>query len=278
MMIRSLRVSAAQFLVLLLAAGIMVSCKKEKPASQGTNFNVLLKLVSQDGGTNRKIVYDYTYGPGNVLSKMVTTYYNYSSSPDQFTHYFYRGTGGRLDSLRSLGTTNGQLTYTGRAFFYYGANGLLTMSKSITPPTLAAGYEDSSVYQYNGTVLQKRTDNRSFGGPYSLLCEAQYQYTTSSNPGQVIFRWVNPTPTDTLRFQYDNNPNPIPAGPVTNFYWVPVYYNYMQPANNILSSSGSPEIDINYTDYRFSNNQKPLYRKALHVGSPNFTEYYYYYD
>ncbi|MBL0357865.1 MAG: hypothetical protein IPP72_13700 [Chitinophagaceae bacterium] len=60
-----------------------------------------------------------------------------------------------LDSLISYGTTNGQLTYTGRAFFYYGANGLLTMSKSITPPTLAAGYEDSSVYQYNGTVLQK---------------------------------------------------------------------------------------------------------------------------
>ncbi|MBL0357864.1 MAG: hypothetical protein IPP72_13695 [Chitinophagaceae bacterium] len=52
----------------------------------------------------------------------------------------------------------------------------------------------------------------------------------------------------------------------------------MQPANNILSSSGTPEIDINYTEYRFSNNQKPLYRKALHVGSPNFTEYYYYYD
>jgi hypothetical protein len=277
-MLRVHRTYLALFLMILLAAGIMVSCKKEKTTSQGTNFNLLLKLVSQDGGTNRKIVYDYSYGPGNVLAKMVTTYYNYPSSPDQFTQYFYRGTGGRLDSLLSLGTTHGQLTYTGRAFYFYGANGLLTMSKAITPPTLVAGYSDSSIYQYNGTVLQKRTDYRSFGGPYSLLCEAEYQYTAASNPVQVVFKWVNPTPTDTLRFQYDNNPNPIPAGSITNFYWAPVFYNYSQPANNLLSISGTPENDIRYTEYRLTNNQKPLYRKALLVGSPNFVEYYYYYD
>ncbi len=277
-MIRSFRRHTTLFLMILFAAGILGSCKKEKPDSQGTNFNVLLKLVSQDGGTNRKIVYDYTYGPGNILSKMVTTYYNYSSTPDQFTQYFYRGTGGRLDSVVSFGTTRGQLTYIARSFFSYGANGLLTMSKVITPPTLTAGQTDSSIYQYSGTVLQKRTDYRSYGGPYNLVCEAEYQFTAASNPGEVVFKWVNPTPTDTLRFQYDNNPNPIPAGSMTNFYWAPVFYNYAQPANNLLSVRGTSENDILYTAYQLSNNQKPLYRKALVAGSPNFTEYYYYYD
>lgn len=266
-------------ILLFLATAGLTACSKDKPASQGTNFNLLLKLETRDGGTNRKVINEYSYSPGNILNKVVSTYYNYPASPDQLTQLFYCQTGGRLDSIITTGTASGQVMYSSRSVFYYGNNGQLDVSKSSALTSPATYQYDSSVYLYNGNILQKRTDYRHYGnGIYNKICEAEFSFAGVSNPDKVIFKWTSPVKADTLRFQYDNKPNPIPAGSILQFYWAPLFYNYIQPVNNLVASGGTPENEVRYTDYQFSNNQKPLYRKALLGTSPSFIEYFYYYD
>jgi len=57
-----------------------------------------------------------------------------------------------------------------------------------------------------------------------------------------------------------------------------VYYNDYKSANNPTQVLAGDLSSYNYTDYKYTSNNKPLYRNENEIGSGIVAETYYYYD
>lgn len=258
---------------LLLLAGLS-ACKKESTnISQGTTYNHLLKTVAKFSPTN-EIVTNYSYDANNRLSEIKTV----GSATYQYTEKLFRDVSGKLDSISATGISD-DIASNSTTRFLYDAGGKLYLSLSSFHSSGSQDRTDSSVYLYVGSQLQKRTDYRSFdgGNTYGLLTEVNFEFDAAGNITRSIFNWaVSPNTTDTLVFQYDNKPNPVPK--IDGFfYWAPIFYNDYKMQNNLLKISSNNADQQSAYEYGYAPNNKPLSRRQ--TDSANFVyETLYYYD
>lgn len=255
------------------------ACKKETSinnSDQGVTYNHLVKTIAKlNPATGKEIITEYQYNSNNLLSLIKTTD-NTSGSSQQYTETFFRNGAGKLDSIVYAG--NGTTAYSSKTWFYYDGSGQLIISKYEFSEAGNLSRKDSSVYEYNGTMLNKRTDYRSFNGgsSYSLLTEANFEFDGAGNVSKSIFDWaVNPNTTDTLFFQYDNKANPVPK--VDGFfYWAPIFYNDYKMQNNLLQISSNNIDERSSYEYGYAPNNKPLYRKQTDPANFIYETFYYY--
>jgi len=242
--------------------------------SQGTNFNLLLKTITSDNvGDEQKIV-EYSYDANQRVSQITSRYAHTVTHPAVMTGNFYRNDTGRLDSIVWISKTNGTLDYRDKVYFSYDGSGKLILSRDRYQ---SSPFPDSSVYIYSGNILQKRMDYRiSVNGSYSLVLQVTYEFDPADNVTQALFKWTN-TSSDTLHFQYDDKVNPLPGGPII-FYLAAVYYNDYRSTNNLTQVLARDVSSFNYSDYKYTSNNKPLYRKEYEIGNSYIAETYYYYD
>lgn len=256
------------------------ACKKEtinNSNDQGITYNHLIKTIAKlNPATGKEIITEYQYNSNNLVSQIKTTD-NTSGTSQQSIETFFRNSAGKLDSIVYAG--NNATAYSSKTWFYYDGSGQLIISKYEFSDAVSLIRKDSSVYEYSGTVLNKRTDYRSFdgGNSYSLLTEASFEFDAAGNVSKSIFDWaVNPNTTDTLNFQYDNKTNPVPKADGF-FYWAPVFYNDYKMQNNLLQLNSSNGNERSSYQYGYAPNNKPLYRKQ--TDPANFVyETFYYYD
>jgi|GEM_PF-7086256 len=250
------------------------ACKKESTnnTSQGTTYNHLLKTVAKFSPTNQ-IVTSYSYDANNRLAEIKII----SSATDQYTEKFFRDGSGKLDSIVAGGSSDGIVSNSVSSFFY-DAGGKLNLSFSRFHSSGSQDRKDSSVYLYTGNLLQKRTDYRSFdgGNTYNLLTEVSFEFDAAGNVTRSVFDWaVSPNTTDTLIFQYDNKPNPVPRAD-GYFYWAPVFYNDYKMQNNLLKISSNNTNQRSVYEYGYAPNNKPLYRKQTDPADFVYETVYYY--
>lgn len=149
-------------LYLLAIALVLISssaCKKSnntrnEPESQGQKFNLLLKTVTKINNTGREIVTEYIYNAAGQLSEVKMTN-NISANKSETVETFYRNAAGRTDSIAYSSKINGVVSIITKTIFKYDFGGKLIFSlhssnNYTNPPT-----KDSSVYDYDGAVLQK---------------------------------------------------------------------------------------------------------------------------
>ena len=135
-------------------------------------------------------------------------------------------------------------------------------------------------------MIEHRDDYSSAGaGPYGARSrQLFYQYDAAGNlsslraevvdagtipPGLII---------NTSLYTYDNNSNPLPDNRSLYFSLViPFYYDYRSVNNPVIVDNGNWGTKYTY-EYRFSANNKPLYRKGKETGTTHFTEVLFYYD
>lgn len=260
--------------LLLMASN---ACKKEtinNTNDQGITYNHLIKTIAKlNPATGKEIITAYQYNNNNQLSQINTTD-NTSGSSLQSIETFFRNSTGKLDSIVYTGTA-----YNSKTWCYYDGMERLIRSKYDFFESGIISRKDSSVYEYSGSVLNKRTDYRSFdgGSSYSLLTEASFEFDAAGNVSRSIFDWAaSPNTTDTLNFQYDNKLNPVPKADGF-FYWTPVFYNDYKMQNNLLQLNSSNGNERSSYEYGYGPNNKPLYRKQ--TDPANFVyETFYYYD
>ena len=257
-----------------------ISCKKETDAnSQGANFNLLVKTVTKYNQNNAVATSSFTYNTAGLLIQGQYDYTDNSNNSGANTEKFYRNNQGRLDSITLFATGTGSIPLLTITHFYYDIVNKLILSICIDPiggqPT-----RDSSVYRYSGAVLQKRTDYRSFNGAaYFLLRNVAYQFDLAGNLLTAVFDWTTNPNIETLSFEYDSKPNPLPVGGLDKslFYWAPVFYTDYKPGNNPIITNVT-EGSSYTTEYTYAANNKPLYGKSTYNGSSAFFETWFYYD
>jgi hypothetical protein len=256
------------------------SCKKEAADnSQAANVNLLVKTVTKYNQNNAVATSNFTYNPNGQLTRHMYNYSDNSNNSGANTETFYRNNQGRLDSTTLFATGTGSAALSTATHFYYDNAGKVVLSISIDPiggqPT-----RDSSVYLYSGSVLQKRTDYRSFNGAaYFLLRDITYQFDISGNLLTAVFAWTTHTDIQTISFLYDNKVNSLPVLPVDGsvFLWAPVFYSDYKPGNNPIMAN-VPNGSSYTTEYTYTANNKPLYSKSTYTGSSSFFETWFYYD
>lgn len=250
------------------------ACKKENSnnASQGTTYNHLLKTVAKFSPTN-EIVTNYTYDANNRLAEIKII----SSATDQYAEKFFRDGSGKLDSITTSGNSDG-IVSTSTSSFFYDAGGKLYLSFARIHSSGSQDRTDSSVYSYAGSLLQKRTDYRSFdgGNTYGLLTEVNFEFDAAGNITKSIFDWaVSPNTTDTLVFKYDDKPNPVPR--IDGFfYWAPIFYNDYKMQNNLVKISSNNADQRSAYEYGYAPNNKPLYRRQTDPADFVYETVYYY--
>ena len=270
------------FAICLLAAAL--SCKKEtKPVeeeNQGTNFNFLQKTIlrSPDNSAEKINLYEYNL-VGQVAKHIYYDKTNGVSSSIKNTETFYRSTSSRLDSVIFVTTDTTVIKYKAVVLFTYDFTGKTSKSIQTATPGLTAGSQmvrDSSLYFYTSGQLSQRTDYRSHdNNPYSLLRELYYSYDAIGNLSMLRLVWPT-APTDTVKFTFDNKTNSIPVERNIHF-WAPAFYDDYKFTNNPVSKTVRSSDSYTY-EYRYTTNNKPLYRKEKVVNSPAYGELYYYYD
>jgi hypothetical protein len=264
---------------IVISLSFLFSCKKtENEEQQGVKFNLLLKTVKKSNTTGNSSITAYSYNTNGEIAEIKTAD-NYSTAATVTTQTFYRNISGSLDSIMYLIKSNGTISFLEKNYFKYDINGKLILSISNSDNYSNPPVKDSSLYNYRGTVLQKRVDFRSFDGglSYILLRQAMYEFDASGNLSTSIFQWTTHPSIDTLIFKYDNMLNPVPAG-ILLFFWAPIFYNDYKPANNLTQTLAKNVDSYTYFDYRYAANNKPLYRKEKVTNGTGYTETFYYYD
>jgi hypothetical protein len=262
----------------------IISCKKEnKPneeESQGTTFNFLQKTIlrSPDNSAEKITLYEYN-SVGLVAKAIYFDKTNGISSTIKNTETFYRSSS-RLDSVVFVTTDTTVIKYKAVVVFTYDFTNKISKSVYIGTPGLSAGSQmvrDSSLYLYNSGQLSQRTDYRSHdNNPYTLLRELYYSYDVAGNLSMLRLVWPTIPSTDTVKFTFDNKTNSIPVERGTHF-WAPAFYDDYKFINNPISKTVRNSDSYIY-EYRYTTNNKPLYRKEKVIGSPSYGELYYYYD
>lgn len=252
------------------------SCQQENdtPAeSQGTLYSNLLRTVTTSNYTGLKTTVNYNYNSSGKLTEIISEGINGGSANFLNRETFFRNASGQLDSALLAANSNGTgAIITTKNYFDGSGKIILSIQNGST-----TGARDSCVYTYAGNILQQRTDYRSLnGGTYSLLRTGNYVFDAAGNLTRSVFSWTTHPGNDTLRFSYDSKVNPLPLDRLT-FYWAPLFYGDYSPANNI-SQASNPSNSTYTTEYRYSANNKPVYRKTLYTGTGNYDETYYYYD
>ena len=277
-----MRLSGKYLFAVILIAGAL-SCKKEnKPVeeeSQGTNFNFLEKIIlrSPDNSAEKITFYEYN-SVGQVAKAIYFDKTNGISSTIKNTETFYRSSA-RLDSVVFITTDTTVIKYKAVVLFTYDFTNKISKSVQTAMPGLSAGSQmvrDSSLYFYTSGQLSQRSDYRSHdNNPYSLLRELYYSYDATGN--LLMLRLVWPTaPIDTVKFTFDNKTNSIPVERGIHSL-APAFYDDYKFTNNPISKTVRNSDSYTY-EYRYTTNNKPLYRKEKVVGSPSYGELYYYYD
>jgi hypothetical protein len=264
--------------VSLLAGLVFSSCKKENTTSesQGTNFTLLLKTVKTYNYSGERTTTLYTYNAGGKVTTITTKGSGISPGDYTNTETFTRNAAGLPENIELLAVSAGSTARisTQNSFDLSGKT-IRTIQQTNYNGQLL---RDSSVYTYSGNILQQRTEYRSInGGPYSLLVTAKYQISGAGNLDRAIFVWTTPPSSDTLNFTYDDKINSLPIGREDNFYWTMLYYDDLKSAGNVTQFQ-STGLNSYTNEYRYSSNNKPLYRKTTYPGTANYDETYYYYD
>lgn len=270
------------FSVLLLTC--MLSCKKENSGTedevQGVNFNLLIKTILRSPDNSAEIITIYDYNSSGELIE--TSYFsrtNGISSPQKTIEAFYRSFS-KIDSVILLNTDMGTVTYKGKTLFTYDGTGKISKSIYISTPGYSPGSQlakDSSLYLYNGNQLVQRTDYRSHdNNPYILLRTLNYSYDAAGNLTLLRPVWTTNPSIDSVKFTFDNKPNSAPVERRI-YFWAPCFYNDYRFINNPTSKTAINSESFTY-HYRYTSNNKPLYRKEKKVGSPAYGELYYFYD
>lgn len=258
---------------------LLLSCKKtETIEQQGVKFNLLLKTVKKLNNTGSTITTTYSYNANGEIAEL-NTEASLPGGRETSLGKYYRNISGSLDSITYSGTTNGNITYTQNTAFRYNSGGKLFLSIHHINNQVNAPIKDSSIYNYTGNVLEKRFDYRSFNGGATsiLLRQVTYKFDGSGNLTSSIFQWPAHPSIDTVTFEYDTKVNPSQVW-TDYFYWAPFFYNDYKPANNLTQSVAKDSESFSYFDYKYSSNNKPLYRKEKVIGGTGFTETFYYYD
>lgn len=263
----------------LVSCILIVSCKKEnEPAPpQGVNYNQLLKTVTTSNYTNQKITTVYSYNTAGKVISIVTTGEGSGVGIGIFTNteVLTRNAAGLPENIEFTSVSSGNTTrITTQNSFDVSGKTIRTI-QVITGPQQT---RDSAVYIYSGNLLQQRPEYRSINnGPYALLVTANFQYTGTGNLDKAIFTWTTHPGNDTLSFTYDDKVNSIPFARADAFYWSELFYDDYKQANNIVRFE-NPGLNSYTSEFRYSSNSKPLYRKKSFPGTSNYDETYYYYD
>jgi hypothetical protein len=277
------------FCFLLLS---FISCQKQADSpveeSQGTNFNKLLKTVAKNvyGISGNTYTTSYKYNPNDQLAEILFMQSNASGNTSTQTDTYYRTAGGRLDSIVYNVISNPPGTSYHNYYktdFHYTAGGTIdyTVNRSYT------SYSDSCIYSYQGNQLVQRIQYRkpSPTSAYLLLVTFNYTYDAAGNLISLHSLWTNITGAKNFTYSYDNKPAPLPVLQYENElfgFWTKAFDNTFKNANNIISRRSNVAGDWEWSEmdfeYNYSANNKPLYQKARHAGSPLFYEVYYYYD
>jgi hypothetical protein len=277
-----MRSSNLYIISFILAA--IVSCSEKdilpEEESQGTSFNLLLKTVLKSPDNSAEIITTYEYNStGQLIETSNVSQTNGVSSPQKTVTAYYR-TSSRIDSVVDVTTDTGIIKYKGRSFFRYDFAGKITNSVFIRVPGYSVNSQmgkDSSIYLYNGNQLIQRTDYRSDdNGPYTIIRDLFYTYDAAGNLVMLRSDYTNSSVDDIIQFTFDNKTNPVPVERSISL-WTPAFYHDYRFVNNALSKTAQTEDSYTY-EYRYTSNNKPLYRKEKKVNSPAYGELYYYYD
>ncbi|MCX6319652.1 MAG: hypothetical protein NTW29_20405 [Bacteroidetes bacterium] len=264
---------------ILLAGFVLVSCKKENDAPeepQGVNFNQLLKTVTTSNYTNQKITTEYGYNAsGKVISITTTGSTNGGVGNFTNTEIITRNAQGLPETIEFTSISASGTTRISTRNKFDGTGKTIGTIQVITGPQQT---RDSALYVYSGNQLVQRPEYRSINnGPYSLLVTSQFQYTGSGSLDKAIFAWTTHPGIDTLSFNYDDKVNSLPFTRADAFYFAELFYDDYKSANNITRYN-NPSISSYTSEFRYSANNKPLYRKKSFPGTANFDETLYYYD
>ncbi len=277
--------------VFAVVAILFNSCKKSTSTSpaekQGSNFNKLLKTISRNvSGTQLSITTHYSYSVTGELSEVTREFTDPSASSSVNKDVYYRKQNGELDSIIFLDVSNPQTPAFQNFYkteFHYDAGGKIdfALNRSLT------SYNDSCVYTYLGSNISQRYLYRKAVGSssYSLLVTLNYDYDAAGNLVNLSAVWSNPASSKNSTYTYDNKPGSLPVREFENElfgFWIKAFDNTYKGNNNPLSRRiSSPEdwewSNIDY-DYQYSANNKVLYQKIMHTGTPDFYEVFYYYD
>ena len=275
---------SSRLFIISFAVGAIVSCNEKdvipEEESQGTSFNLLLKTVLKSPDNSAEIITTYDYNStGQLIETSKVSQTNGVSSTQKMVTVFYR-TSSRIDSVVDVTTDTGIVKYKGRSFFSYDIAGKITNSTFIRIPGYSVNTQigkDSSLYLYNGSQLIQRIDYRSHdNGPYTLIRDLFYTYDASGNLIMLRSDYANSSVDEIIQFTFDNKTNSVPVEGSISF-WTPAFYHDYRFVNNVINKTAQSEDSYTY-EYRYTPNNKPLYRKEKKVNSPAYGELYYYYD
>lgn len=261
----------------LLTCIVFSSCKKENETTepQGVNYNQLLKTVTTSNYTSEKTTTVYAYNAAGKVTSIITNGDNGGVGNFTNTELLTRNALGLPENIEFTAVSGGSTTRVSTQNTFDGAGKTIRTIQVITGPQQT---RDSALYIYSGNLLVQRPEYRSInGGPYSLLVTASFQYTGSGNLDKAIFAWTTHPGNDTLSFSYDDKINSLPFARADVFYWSELFYDDYKQANNIIRFD-NPNVNSYINEFRYSANNKPLYRKRSYPGTTSFDETYYYYD
>jgi hypothetical protein len=278
--------------VLLLAGflcltAIFFACRKKTiipEESQGTRFERLLKTVTKSSNSPYDLITEYSYTTGGQIATIVIRSRDaVTGKASLATETFFRNGSGRIDSIIYKTVSEGSTTESTKTYFYYQPSGTAGYSVFVNETAFNPGESpatDSSLYQYSGNRMIKRTDYRKFvANPYFLLRTFDYEYDAAGNMQLLRATYTSPAQTDTVRLTFDNKINPLPVirGVYDVGYWGPGFYNDYSFINNPLSKQTRDWTDYTY-EYRYTANNKPLFQKIKQVGTTVYSDVYFYYD
>lgn len=270
----------------------IASCQKEiatQQESQGTNFNTLLKTVSQNiTGSGLNITTNYTYNTSGQVAEIARTFSSSTGSPGIQKDVYCRNSASRLDSIIYINVAAPQdpgFNNLYKTAFHYTTDGKIAYTLNKTK--LSNYPEDSTVYSYQGSSISQRVVYRKPSGSpvYTVTITFSYQYDAAANVSNIDVVWSSPVGSKSCTFTYDNKPNTLPVMEYENeLYgnWIKAFDNMFTTSNNIVSRRVQPGWDWDWGnkdfEYRYSSNNKPLYQKVKHSDSPGYYEVFYYYD
>lgn len=285
------------FYIIVFLGPFFISCRKhadDKPAPpRGINYDLLLKTVDTyaDGVSTT----NYTYNGSKQLIRENSLRTFIDGTKWAVTNNWFRGPGGRLDSMTSEYTYGSDPTGLQKQYYYYDASGTLTYSiffRNINSPVSSV---DSSVYTYSGTTIIKRFDFTSAKTTIlfnTLTHELYYQYDSQNNISAIKF--VNydfsdgfPPKKDTvvLSYFYDAKKNPYYQNEAFYAYFANLAFEDYASSNNIVEilysgSSTTNDKDIFSLQYNQANKPDRVLVASYGLGTvqPEIWTTDYYYD
>ena len=284
------------YYIILVAAPFLFTCKKsDRPVTsreiRGLNFELLLKTV--DIYINGQSITTYVYNNSKKLIEENSERDFTDGTKWRVVNNWYRGSSGRLDSMRSQFTYGSDPTGLQKLYYHYDASGRLSYNIFFRNVNNLSGSIDSCVYTYAGNVVVRRMDYTSAASTIlqnTLTHEIYYQYDTSKNITAITF--VNydfsagaPARKDTvtLSYAYDDKKNPYQIEDVYEYFVNFSFDDYISK-NNVVrilysgTSTSNTEDEFTF-QYNIANKPDKAFIRSFGKGTSRTvtwtTDYYY---